>query len=408
MVGVGVVMVGVGQTNLEIIMNTKHWSRIIILTCIFLLVSLPSVAAPQASIQERRCFRQADYCIEGRIRTFWEQNGGLVVFGYPITMQHWARIEGKRVQVQWFERNRLELHPESQPPYDVLIGRLGVEALEYQNQTWQNTPTSVPEQECRYFAETGYAICGEILRSWKAIGLEFDGHPGTTEKESLALFGLPISPLYEATIAGQSMQVQWFERARFELHPENDPPYHVLLGLLGKELLPIHNTHADMPPPALPLVRPDNITRMPDLIGMDRMDAQTILERQGIFCEIDIEYRQDRSQPYGYVIQTEPEPGARVQPGVPVTLVVIEPVPPRPTPPPGTDLPDLVGKTKLEAVTLLEEQGIAYRVVYTADESQPRDMVWKTEPGANSFIPYGEEVTLYLYEHSRNMPPSGI
>jgi TolB protein len=29
--------------------------------------------------------------------------------------------------------------------------------------------------------------------------------------------------------------VQWFERARFELHPEQSPPYHVLLGLLGKE-----------------------------------------------------------------------------------------------------------------------------------------------------------------------------
>ncbi len=27
-----------------------------------------------------------------------------------------------------------------------------------------------------------------------------------------------------------------FERNRFELHPENAPPYDVLLGLLGKEV----------------------------------------------------------------------------------------------------------------------------------------------------------------------------
>jgi 5-hydroxyisourate hydrolase-like protein (transthyretin family) len=30
--------------------------------------------------------------------------------------------------------------------------------------------------------------------------------------------------------------VQWFERGRFELHPENAPPYDVLLGLLGSEV----------------------------------------------------------------------------------------------------------------------------------------------------------------------------
>ena len=35
---------------------------------------------------------------------------------------------------------------------------------------------------------------------------------------------------------GQQRQIQWFERARFELHPENQRPYNVLLGLLGNEL----------------------------------------------------------------------------------------------------------------------------------------------------------------------------
>jgi len=41
---------------------------------------------------------------------------------------------------------------------------------------------------------------------------------------------------------GKQYQVQWFERARFELHPENDAPYDVLLGLLGNEV--------GVPPPA--------------------------------------------------------------------------------------------------------------------------------------------------------------
>ncbi len=42
--------------------------------------------------------------------------------------------------------------------------------------------------------------------------------------------------------------MQWFERACFELHPENPPPYTVLLGLLGNE---VHG--AAGPAPALTL-----------------------------------------------------------------------------------------------------------------------------------------------------------
>ncbi len=35
----------------------------------------------------------------------------------------------------------------------------------------------------------------------------------------------------------KQMTVQYFERARMELHPENQRPYDVLLGLLGNEAL---------------------------------------------------------------------------------------------------------------------------------------------------------------------------
>jgi hypothetical protein len=35
---------------------------------------------------------------------------------------------------------------------------------------------------------------------------------------------------------GNDYQVQYFERARFELHPQNEPPFNVLLGLLGREV----------------------------------------------------------------------------------------------------------------------------------------------------------------------------
>jgi glucose/arabinose dehydrogenase len=196
-----------------------------------------AVASPAANAQtSRRCFAETGFCIEGRIRQFWEQNGGLPVFGFPIGPQGQEQIEGQPFQVQWFERNRLELHPENARPYDVLLGRLGADRLEQQTRDWHTFPTSEARTGCRFFPETDHNVCGAILAAWRASGLEFDGRRGTSEAESLALFGLPLSDAQEEDTPNGKFTIQWFERARFELHPENQPPYNVLLGLLGNEL----------------------------------------------------------------------------------------------------------------------------------------------------------------------------
>ncbi len=206
--------------------------RRLTLSALLLLTMLPAAALAQ----DQRCFAETGYCIGGRIREFWEQSGGLPVFGFPTGPQGQELIEGRPYQVQRFERNRLELHPENARPYDVLLGRLGVDRLAQQNRPdWQAFRVNGPNGECRGFA-TAHSVCGPFLKAWRASGLEFDGQPGTSENESLALFGLPISsPAYEV-IEGKPYLVQWFERARFELHPENPAPYDVLLGLLGNEI----------------------------------------------------------------------------------------------------------------------------------------------------------------------------
>jgi hypothetical protein len=202
------------------------------------LLSTYQVWTSQAQTAER-CFAETGYCISGRIREFWEQNGGLPVFGYPTTPQRPETVEGQTFQVQWFERNRLELHPENERPYDVLLGRLGVVALEQRDLDWREFARSTPLDNCLYFSETQQNVCEPFLSYWRADGLEFDGQPGTSYAESLALFGLPLSGTrVERLHDGRDYVVQWFERARFELHPENDPPYNVLFGLLGNETRP--------------------------------------------------------------------------------------------------------------------------------------------------------------------------
>jgi heat shock protein HslJ len=207
-----------------------------------LLIGMLAVAAPSTTLAQagERCFAETGFCISGPIRTFWERNGGLPVFGLPLGPQQEETIEGRQLQVQRFERNRLELHPENPAPYTVLIGRVGVERLEQLGRPWQRGTASDASgagdaENCRLFAETGYTVCGEFLAAFRRFGLDL-GRRGIQFEESLALFGLPVSEARTETIEGREYTVQWFERARFELHPENQPPFNVLFGRLGAEL----------------------------------------------------------------------------------------------------------------------------------------------------------------------------
>ena len=238
-----------------------RWRRLIALLALCCLLAPASAARAQAG---RRCFRETGYCITGPIRDFWEHNGGLMVFGFPITPQQPEAVEGRPTQVQWFERSRLELHPENPAPYNVLIGRMGADRLSQLRRDWKTFPPAAPAADCRTFAETGHAVCGELLTAWQSSGLNLDGDPSISDSESLALFGLPLSsPTPERGSDGKTYSVQWFERARFELHPENAPPFNVLLGLLGRELSP----RASAPPAPVQASAPARLVI--DAIGQD-------------------------------------------------------------------------------------------------------------------------------------------
>ena len=186
-------------------------------------------AAPQPAANAQERFQQ-----------FWEQNGGLAIFGYPLT----EPLQENGRTVQYFERTRLELHPDNPPPYQVIPGRAGAEVMEARGISWQSQAVSpAPVGGCLYFAETQHNVCNQqagtgFLNYWSTHGVEFDGQPSTSYAESLALFGKPLSePYLYATANGEVVQVQWFERARFEWRPGNPPQTQVLLGRLGAELL---------------------------------------------------------------------------------------------------------------------------------------------------------------------------
>jgi Tol biopolymer transport system component len=194
-----------------------------------LLLGLP--AAPTAAQTGLRCFDETGYCISGPIRASWEQNGGISVFGFPITPQRVETVEGRTVQVQWFERDRLEIQADGQ----ITAGRLGARYLELQDRSWFTLPQvdSAPPG-CRYFAETRHSLCEPFLSYWEQNG-------------GLERFGYPISEPLDEEIEGQTYEVQYFERRRMELHPEL-PGTPVLLGLLGREVLLLEGKAPTSPP----------------------------------------------------------------------------------------------------------------------------------------------------------------
>ena len=171
-----------------------------------------------------RFFPATGHSVGDLFLQYWDGHGGLAQQGYPLTepFQETSDLNGQSYTVQYFERAVFERHPENQPPFNVLLSQLGT--FRYR----AKYPTGAPGQQVSnapgavLFKETGHTVGGKFLAYWQ-------GHGG------LAQQGFPISDEFTevSDLNGQPYTVQYFERAVFELHPENAPPFDVLLSQLG-------------------------------------------------------------------------------------------------------------------------------------------------------------------------------
>lgn len=123
-----------------------------------------------------------------------------------------------------------------------------------------------------YFEEIGFNVAGDFWYYWRDNGLDL-GHEGISFQESLALFGYPITRAFEEKFEdGATRWVQYFERARFEIHEENrDTEFYVLLGHFGKEVLEMRmgkdEGHKSSPPAQTPDHKPAPPTPEPSPSG---------------------------------------------------------------------------------------------------------------------------------------------
>src|SRR4051794_1845350 len=84
---------------------TRRSPRLVYTLIAFALLAMLALAlgARAQAQSDQRCFPETGQCISGRIRTFWDENGGLAVFGYPITPQRAETTASGTFQSQWFE-----------------------------------------------------------------------------------------------------------------------------------------------------------------------------------------------------------------------------------------------------------------------------------------------------------------
>lgn len=130
-------------------------------------------------------FPETGHHLEDPFLEFWQTNGGALIFGLPIT----EVIDESGMPVQYCEKARLELQPDGR----IMLGLLG----------------------SQLFEERGFSPSDDLHLNPK-FSLFYENRGG------LEIFGYPISPVLEE----KGRLVQYFQRSRFEYHPEALDPFY--------------------------------------------------------------------------------------------------------------------------------------------------------------------------------------
>jgi hypothetical protein len=204
------------------------------------LATAPFTVTPGGPPGDVRLFPETGQTVRGRFLAYWTAHGldmgdpgisyreSLALFGYPLSDEFEQLLEDGRVYtVQYFERARMEYHPEhAGTPYEVLLGQFGrrILAAVPGAPTAPVPPSSQPGTI--HFPETGHNVGPPFSTFWLRNG-------------GLAVFGYPLSePFTETLEDGKAYTVQYFERARMERHPAQEGmPYNIQLGQFGRRAL---------------------------------------------------------------------------------------------------------------------------------------------------------------------------
>ncbi|TVR73649.1 MAG: hypothetical protein EA415_07120 [Sphaerobacteraceae bacterium] len=176
-----------------------------------------------------RYFSATGHTASGRFLDYWERRGDYRTIGLPLTRPYpKEQADGSWLLVQDFERVRMEYHPDLQgTEWEVLgtlIGR-DITAGREDEEPFRALDECEADASRDCFSETGHSLAYGFRDFW-------------IEHGGLARFGFPISEEFSEMNpdTGQMHTVQYFERARFEYHPDlAGTPFEVQLGLLIRD-----------------------------------------------------------------------------------------------------------------------------------------------------------------------------
>jgi len=160
-------------------------------------------------------FEKTGHWVEGVFLDYFNSRGGLEIFGYPLSKP----FMDQGVLVQYFQKARMEWHPQNPEPYKVQLGLLGDE-LKYRQ---PGVPEPYPHSRRKvYFPETGHTVAYAFLDYFKEHG-------------EINAFGYPITEMHFE----EGKVVQYFQRMKLEWSPE-DPVSTIQVGSLGEVYVDMH------------------------------------------------------------------------------------------------------------------------------------------------------------------------
>lgn len=154
------------------------------------------------------------------IQQFLSENTSVLTLGDAVGGPFTASDTG--IVGQYYAQAVIEYHPElAQTPYAVELARIGVAVAAVDGLLntgpFQPLPASTqPDDNCLFVKATGHRLCNGFRAFWSSHGVEL-GDADTTYRESLALFGYPISEEFVDPDTG--LVVQYFERTKLEYDP---------------------------------------------------------------------------------------------------------------------------------------------------------------------------------------------
>ncbi|MDY7077012.1 MAG: hypothetical protein SXV54_08825 [Chloroflexota bacterium] len=226
--------------------NVRSSLKVVVMAV--LLVSSVSAIYPQQPPGDCDYFAETGHYVCGEFLEFYKTQGGLEIFGFPLTEEFDDPTYG--MKVQYFQNARMELHPNNPAPYRVQLGLL-VDELKY------TFPPASPEQIPafnsnlhHYFPETGHVVSYAFLEYFR-------------DKGGLDIFGYPRSEfMYESGYI-----VQYFQRARVEWHPEIVSGPQMRLTPLGEtyiEQFGVYGGYDEPRDPPPPRITEDSATATPE------------------------------------------------------------------------------------------------------------------------------------------------